>query len=61
MQKYITATCLMSHVSCLMSHIRDHGGTGIRAALRMLWGNPWGFDPPWSHQIFKQAQRALKI
>ena len=62
MQKYITATCLMSHVSCLMSHVSclmshicDHGGTGIRAALRMLWGNPWGFDSPWSHQIYLSA------
>lgn len=27
----------------------DHGGTGRRTALRMLWGNPWGFDSPWSH------------
>src|SRR5690349_13338579 len=27
----------------------DRGGTGRRAGLRILWGNPWGFDSLRSH------------
>src|SRR5947207_10809372 len=28
---------------------RDRGGTGRRAGLRILWGNPWGFESLRSH------------
>src|SRR5437870_11346571 len=27
----------------------DRGGTGRRAGLRILWGNPWGFESLRSH------------
>ena len=40
----------------------DRGGIGIRAALRMLWRNPWGFKSPRSHHEFSllRAKRTIK-
>ena len=29
---------------------RESGGTGRRAGFRILWGNPWEFESPLSHQ-----------
>ncbi|MBR6598368.1 MAG: hypothetical protein IKK76_03130, partial [Alphaproteobacteria bacterium] len=30
-------------------------------ALRMLWGNPWGFKSPWSHhQFFKRSAASVE-
>src|SRR5207245_11668637 len=31
---------------------RRSGGTGRRARLRGVWGNPWGFESPLRHQSF---------
>src|SRR2546428_258057 len=35
---------------------RDRGGTGRRAGLRILWGNPWGFDSLRSHLASLRVQ-----
>lgn len=32
---------------------RSGGGIGRRAGLRILWGNPWGFDSPLEHSSFR--------
>ena len=31
-----------------------YGGTGRRAALRMLWRNPWEFESPYPHHEFSK-------
>src|SRR5438094_1289391 len=36
----------------------DRGGTGRRAGLRILWGNPWGFESLRSHRDGPPTQRA---
>src|SRR5207302_719693 len=41
---------LPQRVVATISFHRESGGTGRRAGLRIPWGNPWGFDPPLSHQ-----------
>src|SRR2546425_7941656 len=40
----ILLTCFLDAVG-----LCDRGGTGRRAGLRILWGNPWGFESLRSH------------
>ena len=39
---------------------RDRGGTGRRAGLRILWGNPWGFESLRSHRQHLTTLRAAR-
>src|SRR2546425_7402307 len=41
----ILLTCFLDAVG-----LCDRGGTGRRAGLRILWGNPWGFESLRSHR-----------
>src|SRR5439155_14105044 len=39
---------------------RRSGGTGRRARLRGVWGNPWGFESPLRHHpCFSREKRAF--
>jgi hypothetical protein len=40
-----------------MAHCRS-GGTGRRARLRGVWGNPWGFESPLRHHADRKPATA---
>ena len=35
----------------------ESGGIGRRAGFRIRWGDPWGFESPLSHQLFRARGR----
>jgi hypothetical protein len=37
---------------------RENGGTGRRAGFRFRWGNPWGFESPFSHRVMRSLRGA---
>src|SRR3989441_6936627 len=50
----ILLTCFLDAVG-----LCDRGGTGRRAGLRILWGNPWGFESLRSHRRSRQLVQQL--
>ena len=41
--------------------LRRSGGTGRRARLRGVWGNPWGFESPLRHHFPPAGVTGLRI
>src|SRR3989449_595376 len=51
----ILLTCFLDAVG-----LCDRGGTGRRAGLRILWGNPWGFESLRSHRLALQIVQGAR-